>query len=104
LGGFSTAKGLFGGISVAYKAPQLRERILTMLVLSRRQSETIVIGDNIRVQVLEISGGRVRLAIEAPGNVSVDREEIWQRKQLERLQEHRLVSNRASDRLLAGVH
>ena len=46
-----------------------------MLVLSRRQSETIVIGDNIRVQVLEISGGRVRLAIEAPGNVSVDREE-----------------------------
>jgi carbon storage regulator len=55
-----------------------------MLVLSRRQSETIVIGDNIRVQVLEISGGRVRLAIEAPSSVSVDREEIWERKQLER--------------------
>jgi len=55
-----------------------------MLVLSRRQSETIVIGDTIRVQVLEISGGRVRLAIEAPHSVSVDREEIWKRKQLER--------------------
>jgi carbon storage regulator len=56
-----------------------------MLVLSRRQSETIVIGDQIRVQVLEISGGRVRLAIEAPASIPVDREEIWQRKQLERL-------------------
>jgi carbon storage regulator len=55
-----------------------------MLVLSRRQSETIVIGDNIRVQVLEISGGRVRLAIEAPSHIPVDREEIWERKQLER--------------------
>jgi carbon storage regulator len=55
-----------------------------MLVLSRRQSETIVIADNIRVQVLEISGGRVRLAIEAPEHVSIDREEIWKRKQLER--------------------
>ena len=77
-----------------------------MLVLSRRQSETIVIGDNIRVQVLEISGGRVRLAIEAPSDVSVDREEIWQRKQLERraLQDGRLMSNgRSSERLLAGV-
>ncbi len=56
-----------------------------MLVLSRRQSETIVIGDCIRVQVLEISGGRVRLAIEAPSNVSVDREEIWERKRVERM-------------------
>ncbi|MEX2142674.1 MAG: carbon storage regulator CsrA [Pirellulales bacterium] len=79
-----------------------------MLVLSRRQSETIVIGDNIRVQVLEISGGRVRLAIEAPGHVSVDREEIWQRKQLERraLQENgkQAIGSRPASRLLAAVH
>ena len=78
-----------------------------MLVLSRRQSETIVIGDNIRVQVLEISGGRVRLAIEAPGNVSVDREEIWQRKQLERqvLQENRpRSSGRPAGHLVAAIH
>ena len=78
-----------------------------MLVLSRRQSETIVIGDNIRVQVLEISGGRVRLAIEAPGHVSVDREEIWQRKQLERraLQGGDQVANgRSGGRLLAAMH
>ncbi len=78
-----------------------------MLVLSRRQSETIVIGDNIRVQVLEISGGRVRLAIEAPGNVTVDREEIWERKQLERraLQDERAPANvRNSSRMVAAMH
>ena len=65
-----------------------------MLVLSRRQSETIVIGDNIRVQVLEISGGRVRLAIEAPPSISVDREEIWERKQLERAMAGGALSSR----------
>ena len=79
-----------------------------MLVLSRRQSETIVIGDNIRVQVLEISGGRVRLAIEAPGHISVDREEIWQRKQLERrvLQDNgkQAANGRSGSRLMAAVH
>jgi carbon storage regulator len=78
-----------------------------MLVLSRRQSETIVIGDNIRVQVLEISGGRVRLAIEAPSHVSVDREEIWERKQLERraLQGSPLAaSGRGSSRMFAAIH
>ena len=79
-----------------------------MLVLSRRQSETIVIGDNIRVQVLEISGGRVRLAIEAPSHVSVDREEIWARKQLEQraLQGSSplAASGRASSRMFAAIH
>src|SRR5688500_14321609 len=50
----------YGGSGVATKTSRLCERIPIMLVLSRRQSETIVIGDNIRVQVLEISGGRVR--------------------------------------------
>lgn len=84
-----------------------------MLVLSRRQSETIVIGDNIRVQVLEISGGRVRLAIEAPGHVSVDREEIWERKQLERraLQGSTLkgggplaAAGRSASRMVAAIH
>ena len=78
-----------------------------MLVLSRRQSETIVIGDTIRVQVLEISGGRVRLAIEAPHSVSVDREEIWKRKQLERraIESDRFpLAANARDRLIAAAH
>lgn len=74
-----------------------------MLVLSRRQSETIVIGDNIRVQVLEISGGRVRLAIAAPPSISVDREEIWERKQLERAALGQ-GGYRAHQERLVGVH
>jgi carbon storage regulator len=51
-----------------------------MLVLSRKCGETIVIDDRIRVTVETIQGGRVRLSIEAPADVDVDREEIWLRK------------------------
>lgn len=47
-----------------------------MLVLTRRLGETLVIGDNIKVRVLGISGGQVRIGIEAPQEVSVQREEI----------------------------
>ncbi len=53
-----------------------------MLVLSRKCGETIVIGDRIRVTVETVQGGRVRLSIEAPDDVEVDREEIWMRKRL----------------------
>ncbi len=55
-----------------------------MLVLSRKEGETIVIGDRIRVTIDRISGGRVRLAVEAPPEVSIDRKEIWLRKKQER--------------------
>jgi carbon storage regulator len=47
-----------------------------MLVLSRKIGETIQISDDIRVTVKQVSGGRVRLAIEAPECVRVRREEI----------------------------
>jgi carbon storage regulator len=53
-----------------------------MLVLSRKCGETIVIDDRIRVTVESVQGGRVRLSIEAPPDVAVDRKEIWLRKQL----------------------
>lgn len=53
-----------------------------MLVLSRKCGETIVIDERIRVTVESVQGGRVRLSIEAPENVQVDREEIWTRKRL----------------------
>jgi carbon storage regulator len=48
----------------------------TMLVLSRRLNETIVIGDNIRVTLVGIGGHQVRLGIEAPGDIKVVREEL----------------------------
>ena len=50
-----------------------------MLILTRMEDETIVIGDGIRVTVLSVIGGAVRLGIEAPLDVSVHREEVWQR-------------------------
>lgn len=47
-----------------------------MLVLSRRQQEGIVIGQNIRVTILEVRGNRIRLGIEAPSAVTVRRLEL----------------------------
>lgn len=48
-----------------------------MLVLGRKLHETIVIGDDIRVTVLGINGGAVRLGIDAPRDVSVHRESVY---------------------------
>jgi carbon storage regulator len=48
-----------------------------MLILTRRQGERVVIGDDILVTVMGVSGHTVRLGIEAPGGVSIYREEIW---------------------------
>ncbi len=47
-----------------------------MLVLQRREKETIVIGENIRITVLEVGNDTVRLAIDAPQDVRVFREEL----------------------------
>jgi carbon storage regulator len=50
-----------------------------MLVLTRKITEGITIGPNIRVVVLEIKGGQVRLGIEAPHAVQVHRDEVYAR-------------------------
>ncbi|KTS98318.1 MULTISPECIES: carbon storage regulator CsrA [Pseudomonas] len=50
-----------------------------MLILTRKVGETIVINDTIRVTVLQVKGGQVRLGIEAPKDVSVHRQEIQER-------------------------
>jgi carbon storage regulator len=49
-----------------------------MLVLSRRKDEKIVIGDNITVMVIETRHDKVRLGIEAPPEITVHREEVYQ--------------------------
>jgi carbon storage regulator len=48
-----------------------------MLVLSRKSNESIVINNNIKVTVVEIRGDKVRLGIEAPKDIPVHREEIY---------------------------
>lgn len=49
-----------------------------MLVLSRKKDEKIIIGDNIAIMIVDIQGDKVRLGIEAPRDVSVHREEVYQ--------------------------
>ena len=55
-----------------------------MLVLSRKQDEKIMIGDSITLMVISIQGDKVRLGIEAPKEVSIHREEVYQAIQQER--------------------
>lgn len=47
-----------------------------MLVLSRKRSERIFIGENVELTVLEVRGNRVKLGLTAPPEVSIQREEI----------------------------
>jgi carbon storage regulator len=54
-----------------------------MLVLTRKLGETIRIGDTITVKIVDLDGRHVKLGIEAPKNVSVNREEIYERIQRE---------------------
>lgn len=66
-----------------------------MLVLSRRLDETLIIGDDIKITVLGISGNQVRIGIAAPKEVSVHREEVYLRiKQETKHQEIKLQESK----------
>lgn len=49
-----------------------------MLILSRKEEESIIIGDNIKIKVVSIDKGSVKLGFEAPGNMLILREELKQ--------------------------
>ncbi len=69
-----------------------------MLILTRRPGERVVIGDDILVTVMGVSGHTVRLGIEAPEGISIYREEIWLAVEAE----NRAAAEAAAEDLPAG--
>ncbi len=59
-----------------------------MLILTRRVSETLMIGDDVTVTVLGVKGNQVRIGINAPTDVAVHREEIYDRIKLQETTEN----------------
>ncbi|TDQ39524.1 carbon storage regulator CsrA [Thiopseudomonas denitrificans] len=59
-----------------------------MLILTRRVGETLMVGDDVTVTVLGVKGNQVRIGVDAPKDVAVHREEIYQRIQNEKDEPH----------------
>jgi carbon storage regulator len=55
-----------------------------MLILTRRAGESLRIGDDVEITVMAVNGSQVRIGIKAPRHVNVDRQEIAERKRLEK--------------------
>jgi carbon storage regulator len=55
-----------------------------MLILTRKVNETLMVGDEVSVTVLGIKGGQIRIGINAPRDVSVHRQEVYERIMQER--------------------
>jgi carbon storage regulator len=58
-----------------------------VLILTRRVNETLMVGDEVTVTVLSVKGNQVRLGVNAPKDVAVHREEIYNRVQKEKMQQ-----------------
>lgn len=63
-----------------------------MLILTRKVGESIMIGDSVEVKVLGLRGGQIKIGIEAPKDLKVHREEIYERIQAEQEDERQAVN------------
>jgi len=63
---------------VTVSEPVVTGRSRLMLVLSRQRDETIMIGDEIELTIVDIRGDKVRIGIKAPANVAVHRKEVYE--------------------------
>ena len=63
-----------------------------MLILTRKVGESIMIGDSVEVKVLGLRAGQIKLGIEAPKDLKVHREEIYERIRAEQEEESRAAS------------
>ena len=60
-----------------------------MLVLSRQKDESIIIGDNVEITIVDVRGDKVRLGISAPKNISVHRREVYEAIQREKNEQNK---------------
>ena len=68
-----------------------------MLVLSRHKDQTIMIGDNVEITVVDIRGDKVRLGITAPSNIPVHRKEVYEAIKKENKQAANITLDDISD-------
>ena len=66
-----------------------------MLVLSRQRDESIIIGDNVVITIVDVRGDKVRLGIEAPREVPVHRREVYEAIQRENQEAARILAEDA---------
>jgi carbon storage regulator len=69
-----------------------KEPRTAMLIITRRVSESVMIGTDVTVTVLSIKGNQVRIGIAAPRNVAVHREEVYERLKNGELQHERTLA------------
>ena len=77
-----------------------------MLVLSRQRNESIIIGDDVEVTIVDVRGDKVRLGITAPRNIPVHRREVYeaiQREKREKLEKSQKDEKEAEKQLIEKV-